>query len=197
MLSIAKQAQILFSFVTILLVPQLAFSNSYPNQQLNSPTHVIKTTLGKVTAFSSNSNKVNPVKLRDFIENKIIPHFDFDNMSHWITGRYANNMSEKDKTDFQRSLRETFLSSLAKHLGSFDAQNTRFRFYPARYRGPGEAFVSASVYRPNMPNVRLDFRMRKNDNDWKIIDVKANGSSAVIYYRRHFISQLRNYKKSY
>lgn len=197
MLSITKQAQILFSFVTILLVPQLAFSNNSSYQQLNSPTHVIKTTLGKVTAFSSNSNKVNPVKLRGFIENKIIPHFDFDNMSHWITGRYANNMSEKDKTDFQRSLRETFLSSLAKHLGSFDAKNTQFRFYPARYRGPGEAFVSTSVYRPNMPNVRLDFRMRKNGNDWKIIDVKANGSSAVIYYRRHFISQLRNYKKSY
>ena len=118
-------------------------------------------------------------------------------MSHWITGRYARSMTDKDKSDFQRNLRETFLSSLSKHLGSFDAINTRVQFFPARYRGPGEAFVSTSIYRPDTIPVRLDFRMRQDSNDWKIIDVKANGSSAVIYYRRHFISKLRQYQRQY
>ncbi|HHJ34642.1 MAG TPA: ABC transporter substrate-binding protein [Gammaproteobacteria bacterium] len=159
------------------------------------PAYIIRTALSKITSFSSHSDKVNPLKLRGFIEKQIIPHFDFDNMSHWITGRYARNMSESDKSDFQRNLRETFLSSLSKHLGSFDAENTRVQFHPARYRGPGEAFVSTSVYRPDTLPVRLDFRMRKVGNDWKIIDVKANGSSAVIYYRRHFLSQLRQYQR--
>ena len=159
------------------------------------PADIIRTALTKITTFSSNSDKINPIKLRGFIENEIIPHFDFNNMSHWITGRYASNMSEDDKADFQRNLRETFLSSLSKHLGSFDAKNTRVRFYPARYRGRGEAFVSTSIYRPDTLPVRLDFRMKKNGNDWKIIDVKANGSSAVLYYRRHFISQLRQYQR--
>jgi len=93
-------------------------------------------------------------------------------------------------------LRETFLSSLAKHLGSFDDQKYRIRFFPARYRGPAEAFVSTTIYRPDTLTVRLDFRMKRNGNDWKIIDVKANGSSAVIYYRRHFMSQLRQYQRS-
>jgi phospholipid transport system substrate-binding protein len=166
-----------------------------PTMKTNDPAYIIHTTLKKITTFSSNSDKANPVQLRGFIENQIIPHFDFDNMSHWITGRYASNMSEQDKTDFQRSLRETFLSSLAKHLGSFDAKNTRVRFFPARYRGPAEAFVSTTVYRPDTLPVRLDFRMKRNGNDWKIIDVKANGSSAVIYYRRHFMSQLRQYQR--
>jgi phospholipid transport system substrate-binding protein len=187
----------LFTFITLLLTSSwtLAETSSADAITPADPTYVIKTTLEKITTFSSNSDKVNPLKLRGFIENQIIPHFDFDNMSHWITGRYARNMSESDKSDFQRNLRETFLSSLSKHLGSFDAKNTRVRFYPARYRGPAEAFASASVYRPDSLPVRLDFRMRRNGNDWKIIDVKANGSSAVIYYRRHFISQLRQYQR--
>ena len=137
------------------------------------------------------------MRLRDFIENEIIPHFDFENMSHWITGRYGRNMTTQDKSDFLRNLRETFLSSLSKHLGSFDAKNTRVKFYPARYRGKAEAFVSTSIYRPDTLPVRLDFRMKKNGHDWKIIDIKANGSSAVLYYRRHFISQLRQYQRRY
>ncbi|MBL4712237.1 MAG: ABC transporter substrate-binding protein [Gammaproteobacteria bacterium] len=159
------------------------------------PGHVIKTALNKITSFSGNANKIHPMQLKAFIESEIIPHFDFNNMSHWITGHYARNMSDEDKADFQRNLRETFLSSLSKHLGSFDAKNTRIRFYPARYRGYGEAFVSTSIYRPDALTIRLDFRMRLDRNDWKIIDIKANGYSAVLYYRRHFMSQLRHYQR--
>ena len=159
------------------------------------PAYVIKTALDKITSFSGHANKVKPRQLRAFIESQIIPHFDFNNMSHWITGRYASNMTDEDKADFQRTLRETFLSSLSKHLGSFDAKNTRVRFYPARYRGYGEAFVSARIYRTDTLPIRLDFRMRLDGSNWKIIDVKANGYSAVLYYRRHFMAQLRHYQR--
>lgn len=194
--SFFKQARHLLTFTSLLLVSSLSFASASPAVTPADPAYVIHTALDKITTFSSNSDKVNPVKLRGFIENEIIPHFDFDNMSHWITGRYASNMSDKDKSDFQRNLRETFLSSLSKHLGSFDAENTRVRFYPARYRGPSESFVSASIYRPDVPPVRLEFRMRRDRDNWRVIDVKANGSSAVLYYRRHFISQLRQYQRS-
>jgi len=190
-------------YLHLLLLPTLFFTSSWVSANTSSnytptdPAYVIHTALKKITNFSSHSDKVNPIKLRGFIENEIIPHFDFDNMSHWITGRYARNMSDQDKSDFQRNLRETFLSSLSKHLGSFDAKNTRVRFHPARYRGPAEAFVSTSIYRPDTLPVRLDFRMKLDGDSWNIIDVKANGSSAVLYYRRHFISQLRRYQRQY
>ena len=191
--------RILVTFFSLLFLTSvsLASTNSRPSATSTDPAHIIRTALEKITTFSSNSDKINPVKLRGFIENEIIPHFDFNNMSHWITGRYARNMTNDDKSDFQRNLRETFLSSLSKHLGSFDAENTRVQFYPARYRGRGEAFVSTSIYRPDSIPVRLDFRMRQTDKNWKIIDVKANGSSAVLYYRRHFISQLRQYQRQH
>ncbi len=160
------------------------------------PTQTIKETLEKLTAFITHAGSVNPVELRAFIENEIIPQFDFDNMSHWITGPYAPYMSTEEKIDFQKQLRETFLSSLAKHLGSFDAENTRIRFSPAQYRGQSEAFVRTIVSRPQQRPMRLNFRMRKAGNEWKIIDIRANGASAVIYYRSHFMSQLRQHRRN-
>ncbi len=195
----SKKIALLITYFSLLTLSTGAFANSpqsgSPNNPPSNPAYIIHTTLDKITNFSSSSKNVSPVKLRGFIENEIIPHFDFDNMSHWITGRYARNMTDSDKADFQRSLRETFLTSLAKHLGSFDAKNTRIRYYPARFRSSTEAFVSTSIYRPDALPVRLDFRMKRNNNDWKIIDIKANGSSAVLYYRRHFMSQLRQYQR--
>ena len=168
----------------------------YPNRPVfeNDPTRVIKNTLEKITAFTTHAGSVNPVELRNFIEREIIPHFDFDNMAHWITGPYAQYMSAEEKVSFQKQLRETFLSSLAKHLGSFDADNTRIRFSPAQYRGQAEAFVRTVVYRPDTRPMRLNFRMRQKAGEWKIIDVRADGASAVLYYRKHFMSQLRQYR---
>ncbi len=193
----------LLTFISLLLVSTWSFAYNGPSRAPvkapsytpTDPAYIIHTTLEKITTFSSNSDKVSPVKLRGFIENEIIPHFDFDNMSHWITGRYARNMSAKEKTEFQRNLRETFLSSLSKHLGSFDAENTRVKFLKTRYRGRDESFVGTNIYRPDTLPVRLDFRMRRDGDNWKIIDVKANGSSAVLYYRRHFIAELREFER--
>lgn len=193
---LVKKTGILITYLSLLLISTGAFA--YPQQTAtpaDDPALAIHTALEKIITFSSNSDKVNPIQLRGFIENEIIPHFDFNNMSHWITGRYADNMTDKDKADFQRNLRETFLSSLAKHLGSFDAKNTRVRFQPARYRGQDEAFVNTTVFRPDTPPVHLDFRMKHEGNDWKIIDVKANGSSAVLYYRKHFMAELRTFQR--
>lgn len=202
------KTSLLFTFISLLFVSSWSFAYNGPARgpargmdeaptytTPSDPAYVIYTTLEKITTFSSNSDKVSPVKLRGFIENEIIPHFDFDNMSHWITGRYARNMSDKDKAAFQRNLRETFLTSLSKHLGSFDAKNTHVKFQKTRYRGPDESFVSTEVLRPDTMPVHLDFRMRREGDDWKIIDVKANGSSAVLYYRRHFIAELRAYDR--
>lgn len=194
---------IALAFISLSLITSPSFAAT-EQPDVNEPTRVIKTTLAKIIAFSTNSRKIeenrtktsisDKAKLRGFIEKQIIPNFDFDNMSHWITGPYASNMTKLDKIDFKRSLRETFLSSLSKHLGSFDAQNTRIRFHRPRYRGVEEAFVNTTVYRPDAMTVRLDFRMRRVGKTWKIIDIKANGTSAVLYYRRHFISQLRQYQ---
>jgi phospholipid transport system substrate-binding protein len=69
------------------------------------------------------------------------------------------------------------------------------KFVKTRYRGRDESFVGTNIYRPDTLPVRLDFRMRRDGDDWKIIDVKANGSSAVLYYRRHFMAELREFER--
>ena len=132
--------------------------------------------------------------LRAFLEKNIFPHFDFDAMSEWITGPYARYMSTEDKMKFQTKLRETFLKSLVKHMGGFDPDNTTLRYDRTRFRGRGdEAIVRVNVIRKQQPPTRLDFGMQREDGKWRIVDVKANGTSAVLYYRRHFIAELRGY----
>lgn len=187
------------SFIMLLVITSFAhaYNSYYPQQQTTQkdPKQYIQSALDKLEKFTDNTNTVSPVLLRNFIENEIIPHFSFDEMSRWITGPYSQKMTREEKIEFQDRLKEAFLNSLSKHIGSFDSIKNRVRFYPTKHRRRDEATVSARVYRSNDYPVRLDFRMRYIGDDWKVVDVRANGTSAVLYYRQLFISDLRQYRR--
>lgn len=174
------------------------YRGSYKTQQQQpDPAETIKQAIEELKTFTAGQDKVHPAMLREFLETKIFPRFDFDAMSRWITGPYSRRMTADDKAEFQNALKETFLSSLVKHLGGFDPGNTTLRFHRTYFRSNGEAVVKVNVYRDTERPDRLDFGMRQNDDGkWQVVDVRANGTSAVVYYRTHFINKLREYGRS-
>jgi len=158
------------------------------------PAKELKETVLDLEKFIKGKDAAHPGMLRAYLEKEIFPHFDFDAMSEWITGPYARYMSTEDKIKFQAKLQETFLGSLVRHLGGFDPANTKLDYANTIFRKRGEeAIVRVNVIRSGQRPDRLEFGMRQNDGHWKIVDVKANGTSAVLYYRRHFIAELRDY----
>ena len=172
-----------------------AFNGYNPsNQSIENPAQTIKNALHKLQSFGASSKNSNPELLRGFIENEIIPHFAFDRMTYWIAGPYARRMNSANMTELEARVKKTFLNSLGEHLGNYDANTTRVNIRPVQYRGRNQANVTALIYSANQRPDRLDFRMQAQGNGWKIIDVKANGSSAALYYRKHFISTLRQYR---
>jgi phospholipid transport system substrate-binding protein len=169
-------------------------SRSARYADIPDPVKELKQAVDDLEKFIKGQDVAHPGMLRAYLEKEIFPHFDFDAMSEWITGPYARYMSTQDKIKFQAKLQETFLTALVKHMGGFDPANTSLRYKNTIFRGRGdEAVVRINVVRTNQRPDRLEFGMRRNDGKWKIVDVKANGTSAVLYYRRHFIAELREY----
>ena len=173
-----------------------AFNGYYApaNRPLESPVQTIQKTLDKLQKFSANKYNAKPELLRGFIENEIIPHFAFDQMTYWVAGPYARRMNTSNMTELESNVKKTFLSSLDKHLSNYNASSARVSIQRAQFRGPNEAIVSTLLFSTNQRPDRLDFRMKILGNSWKIIDVTANGLSAALYYRKHFISTLRQYR---
>lgn len=168
------------------------YSPSSPT--IENPVQTIQNTLDKLHKFSINKYNTKPEMLRSFIENEIIPHFSFDQMTYWIAGPYARRMTSSNLAELESRVKKTFLTSLDKHLSNYNASSRRVNIRHAQYRGPNEAIVSTILFGNNQRPDRLDFRMRIMGNNWKIIDVTANGLSATMYYRKHFLSTLRQYR---
>lgn len=185
-----------FVLLSSMTTSAYAFNGFYPpaRQTLENPVNTIQNALDKLQKFSANRDKARPELLRGFIESEIIPHFAFDQMTHWIAGPFARHMNAENMATLENRVKKEFFNSLDRHLSNYNASGIRVNIRRAQYRGPGDVIVTALLFSPNQRPDRLDFRMKINGGSWKIIDVTANGISAALHYRKRFMSMLRRYR---
>ena len=162
-------------------------------QQVSDPAALVYQAEAGLKKFLNSKQARNQKFLLAFLNREIMPHIAFEQMMRRVAGPFLRYMSSDDLQQFEAKLKESFTSSLVRNLGSFNP-NTRVRIEPARYRFNREAIVSTEVYLPNTYPAQLDFRFALFNDQWKIVDVQINGSSAVVFYRNHFKSQLRKYR---
>jgi len=123
----------------------------------------------------------NKLQVAAFLDREIAPHFDFDYMAKWVAGPRYSQMDDEARKALAARLEARFLSTLAKRLAVYDGQQVRY-FRP-RKAGRGTVSVTVGILRPGSYPAKLDFRMFRSDEGWKVYDVVANGRSASTYYR--------------
>lgn len=167
-----------------------------PRSQVVNPSQVIQDADKKLKQFVTSDQVGDPKRLRAFLEVELIPLVDFKHMMRSVAGPFLRHMNQEKLTEFQAELKEDFTTTLMKHLGTFDAKSL-VEIGNAKMRNNGEAIVSTRVYRQSSTPVRLDFRMKRDGNSWRVIDVQANGSSAIVFYRNFFKNEMRRTRQPY
>ena len=162
--------------------------NSSQEQTIVNPEVILRNAITAVTGQLKNGGK--PEQLLAFFNKEIAPYFDFNYMARLAASYHWNSLDDKQQNDFVTLFQNNFFQALVGKISNLGSPN--IQFYPAR---PGsnhnEVTVSAQVIQPQGMPVLMDFRFYRSDNGWKVFDVMADGSSAVLYYRR-FYAELAN-----
>ncbi len=155
-----------------------------PAPQKAETERIVETGLGKLRAFASRNRNADPAAVMAFAKREIEPHFDFAHMARWSLGPRWREMSRADRAKAIGWLRGHFMRTLARHVGLYG--DARVRVRDARSGHDGRAVTSTvpvAVTRPDGRTTSLEFRFYTGADGWKIYDVKANGHSALMYYR--------------
>lgn len=163
----------------------------FPDYQSSNPAKILEDGLNRMRTFLEQGGSDDPAKLYTFLQEQVAPYFDFERMAMWVGRPYYQQMGERQKTVLRNRLQETFLKSLATQIGTFSNPPPRIDFLRPRRTGPDQMEISARVLPSQGYPVRLTFRLWSGQEGWKVIDVAANGTSAVRYYRQQFINQMR------
>jgi len=164
-----------------------------PPAEHGDPAQSLQTTLDSILAFNSEHRDEDIQAVQHFVEHEIMPHFAFQTMAHWIAGPFARDMTLRNESDFVCQLKTDFSAMLVQHLGSIDPASTRIEINRTRFTRSDEAIVAVQASLHQRRQLSLSFRMQWLDNQWRVVDIRTNGTSLVLYYRARYIDQLRAY----
>ena len=132
----------------------------------------------------------NEARIRDVLEAKLLPNFDFARMTALAMGknwRTATPEQQKRVTDeFRALLVRTYSSALNNY------RNETIEYKPLRMNaGDTEVTVRTLVLRPSGAPVQIDYSLEKKADGWKCYDVIVGGVSLVTNYRDEFNDQIK------
>ena len=160
-----------------------------PGEQ--NPAAVLRDGMNKLVGFLKQEPKPDAARVAKFLDDEIASYFDFAYMARASAGGMYRQMDEEQRKKLEAKLREMFLSAMAQHLSAYDKQE--IDFLPPRRGGQrgDEVTLTIAVHGAQGIPSELDFRLYRGNEGWKVFDVVANGSSAVVYYRDYFRNAFR------
>jgi phospholipid transport system substrate-binding protein len=133
----------------------------------------------------------NEARIREVIEVKLIPHFDFMRMTALAMGknwRTASPEQQKRLSDeFKTLLVRTYSSALTKY------RDETIDYKPLRM-SPADTDVTVRtvVMKAGGQPIPMDYNLTKAPDGWKVFDVVISGVSLVTNYRDEFNEQMKN-----
>jgi phospholipid transport system substrate-binding protein len=143
---------------------------------------VLREGMDKMLEFLGQAEKPNKLQVAAFLDGEIAPYFDFDYMAKWVAGPGYSAMGEEQRAALAAKLEARFLGTLASRLARYQGQQVRFLRPRAGRRGA--VSVGVAILRPGSYPSKLDFRMYRSQEGWKVYDVIANGRSAAAFFRQ-------------
>ena len=133
----------------------------------------------------------NEARIREVIEVKLIPHFDFPRMTALAMGknwRAATPEQQKRLADeFKSLLVRTYSGALTKY------RDETIDYKPLRMNPTDtDVTVRTVVVKSGGQPIQMDYSLTKGADGWKVYDVIIGGVSLVTNYRDEFNNQVQS-----
>jgi len=178
----------------VLIVAAAFFGTTLPAVAQEAPDVIVKRVAQDVLATIKSDPAIqagNEARIRDVLEVKLLPNFDFARMAALAMGknwRSATPEQQKRITDeFRALLVRTYSGALNQY------RNETIDYKPLRMNaGDTEDTVRTLVQRASGAPIQIDYGMERKADAWKCYDVIVAGVSLVTNYRDEFNEQIKN-----
>ncbi len=129
-------------------------------------------------------NELEPEDRRAGFRRLIVGHFDLSGISRFVLGRHWKRATDAEREEYRQLFEKYVISSVDRKLSSYAGETLEVGV--ARTKGDTAAVVTSQIVRPTANPVRVDWRLRFSDGDWRIIDMVVEGVSLALTHRNEF-----------
>lgn len=182
------------SFLLLLLASLALGSQPARAQgQITPPDVLARTTTNEVVEIVKRDRELragNAQRIYELVEAKVLPHFDFQQMTQLAVGRNWAQATPEQQQRLTAEFRALLVRTYAASISS--VADYKIDFKPLRMRpGDTDVTVSTEVSRPGSAPITIDYRMERQAEGWKVYDVLVDNVSLVTTYRNSFNSEVR------
>ncbi|WP_374764564.1 MlaC/ttg2D family ABC transporter substrate-binding protein [Yunchengibacter salinarum] len=115
---------------------------------------------------------------------------DIELLSRAILGRYYNRATEEQRIAYMDAMKDYIISEFDQRMEQIGFENLEIRgTSPASGRG-GHLFVKTKVKRSEGPPILADWRLRKRDGSFQIVNLEVEGINLLITNREAFSARI-------
>jgi len=159
-----------------------------------APDAMVKRVANEVQQIIKTDPKVqagDQQRIRDVIETKLLPNFDFDRMTALAMGRNWRQATPDQQKQLIDQFRALLVRTYSGALSQYRDQVMDFK--PLRGDpASSDVTVRSEIVRSGQVPVQIDYSMTKTAGGWKAYDVIVGGISLVTNYRDEFNEQIKN-----
>jgi phospholipid transport system substrate-binding protein len=133
----------------------------------------------------------NQQRIRDLIETKLLPNFDFERMTSLAMGRNWRSATPEQQKRLTDEFRTLLVRTYSGALNTY--RNETIDYKPLRMNASDtDVMVRTAVNRSSGAPVQIDYSMAKTPTGWKAYDVIVGGVSLVTNYRDEFNNTIQS-----
>jgi phospholipid transport system substrate-binding protein len=134
--------------------------------------------------------KGNQSKVYQLVEDKVLPHFDFNRMTQLAVGKHWPGATPQQKQALVAQFRNLLVRTYSRSLTEFSNQTVEFK--PLTLMPDDtDVTVHTEIRQPGAQPLPIDYSMYKTAFGWKVYDVAIDNVSLVTNYRSSFSSTIR------
>jgi phospholipid transport system substrate-binding protein len=159
-----------------------------------APDALVKTVTLEVVELIAKDKDIksgNRAKLISLIDEKVLPHFNFEAMTQLAMGQSWKKAAPEQKKRLIHEFKTLLVRTYASALSAYSDQ--KFDFRPLRAKpSDTDVTVQVRVLQQGAQAVPIDYSMEKTTAGWKVYDVMVGGVSLVANYRTEFNNVVRD-----
>lgn len=153
------------------------------------PDALVKQTVDEVLSVIKQSKDKRT--LHELAERKVLPKFDFREMTILAVGRHWRQASDAQRKALENAFRSLLVSTYTAALAESTNTSYTVEVRPAEVKpGDKQTSVRTIVKQAGRQPIAIDYRMTLSANGWMVYDVVVENLSLVTNYRSSFNSEI-------
>ena len=153
----------------------------------SEPSKIISQTIDEVIAVLNDSSLSNSARRRR-IEQIAYQRFDFVTMSRLVVARYWSQFTPAQQTELVEEFKTFLAHTYGERIDRYNQEQVEMVGERAEERG--DVTIQTRISGGEFEGAEVDYRLRRIEGRWRVIDVKVEGVSIVLNYRDQFKSIL-------